>query len=865
VPWVAWLWSRLWVWLFGDGGEVTAVAVSKVAEVTAARATSGDRSPSATFTSWTPALNDLVILFCSDNLQGRTIAIPSGWINPLGGTTDVESDAHEMCAVYHWVTQAEVDAVTMTYTATDLYDASVTTGRTSGIVLRGVDTTTPIDGSGTWSITTNSTSHHFPAVVAGDVTFSNDLVVRAVAHDGTGAYTNPAAHTVSTNDTATQSMLVSTRDALTTAGVAVADTTVTQGTTGEGVGITLAVAQIPPPLQLIQELDGQSQTGNQTFTATLAQVDDLIVLIQADNFYTLANLITPTGTAVTTWTEQTANGLPVDGGTNDNHARVWTGTVTTAGGTVIANRTNTDDEGYAAVFVLRGTAGTPEFDTGDGSESDANATTHVAPSLTPTSGKTDDFLLCVWGTLNAPVNYTLPGGMTAYTEQDVGGINTYRAGSEQLTTDSATGTRTATSSVNTTWFAVSVLVKTAGGGNADKTDADSGTGAEVVAARIAVTTDTGTGSEATGLARAVSDSGTGTETALLTVPKTDFDTGTGTETVAASTRATSDAGTGAEAVAARTTPVADSGTGTDSATLTAAFTVTDGGTGTEAASTAVGVTASDSGTGSEAASLAAALAVVDTGTGTESVAARSSIVADSGTGAESASLSIAGQDQVGSDSGTGTESVSARIAQTTDSGTGSESSSLAVQVTDSGTGTETVTSRALTATDAGIGAESASLSIAGQDFNAADGGTGSEAVKALVATTADIGTGSEAVATFTRPVSDSGTGTESAAVLVPKAAADSGTGTESAVVSVALTAVEIATGIEAISTFLKTAADGGVGTETGDVPPVYGIDWAKLRPLVGQATSRSLATVGQARVLAPEAALRPIVTKPPEG
>lgn len=218
----------------------------------------------------------------------------------------------------------------------------------------------------------------------------------------------------------------------------------------------------PPDLALVQELDGQSQSGNQTFTATLAQVDDLIVLIQADDFYTLANLLTPTGTAITTWAERTDNGLPVDGGTNDNHAKVWIGTVTTAGGTVIANRTNVDDEGYAAVFVFRGAVGTPEFDTGDGTETDSTSTSHVAPSVTPTSGKTDDFLLCVWGTLDATVNYTLPGGMTAYTEQDVGGINTYRAGSEQLASDSATGTRTATASATNTWFAVSVLVKTAG-------------------------------------------------------------------------------------------------------------------------------------------------------------------------------------------------------------------------------------------------------------------------------------------------------------------------------------------------------------------------------------------------------------------
>jgi len=346
------------------------VAVSKVAEVTAARA-SGVRSPTATFTSWTPALNDLVILFCTDLLQGRTITIPATWVNPLGGTTDVESDAHEMCAVYHWVTQAEVDAGTLTYTATDLYDASVTDGRTSGIVLRGVDTAAPIDGSGTWSITTNSTSHHFPAVVAGDVTFSDDMVVRAVAHDGTGAYTNPAAHTSSTNATATQSVLVSTRDALTTAGVEVADTTVTCGTTGEGVGISLAVAKIPPPPKdtaaSIAETPAESTwtgTGTSKSTSTGGNGSGTVSWQTGDTVCVFGATAQASSTTLGTPTHSGANlpafsavGAAVGSGAQC-WAHTWSATATGSGSSVISETATSSSDPWGIIaWVIRGSDG----------------------------------------------------------------------------------------------------------------------------------------------------------------------------------------------------------------------------------------------------------------------------------------------------------------------------------------------------------------------------------------------------------------------------------------------------------------------------------------------------------------------------
>ena len=90
--------------------------------------------------------------------------------------------------------------------------------------------------------------------------------------------------------------------------------------------------------------------------------------------------------------------------------------------------------------------------------------------MTPTSGNTDDLLLCLFGIdgSGGPINCTMPGSMTAYTERDVGGA-TYRIASEQLALDSATGTRTATASSTQPWFAVSVLIKGAGAGGGAST------------------------------------------------------------------------------------------------------------------------------------------------------------------------------------------------------------------------------------------------------------------------------------------------------------------------------------------------------------------------------------------------------------
>lgn len=210
-----------------------------------------------------------------------------------------------------------------------------------------------------------------------------------------------------------------------------------------------------------EEQDAGSNTAAISFTTGAGMITtDKLVLIQCNDFYTTANLTTPTGTAGTAWTLQTT----VDGGTNNAHTKVWTSDVALAGArTVLVNSTTTDEERYAALFVLAGAASGIDgiASTSNGSSS----TSHVAPSVTPTSGQSDDLLICMWLAFTngaGTINYTVPGSMTAYTERDVDNYVTYRAASEALSSSGATGTRTATSSVTFPFQSVSVLVKAAG-------------------------------------------------------------------------------------------------------------------------------------------------------------------------------------------------------------------------------------------------------------------------------------------------------------------------------------------------------------------------------------------------------------------
>lgn len=205
------------------------------------------------------------------------------------------------------------------------------------------------------------------------------------------------------------------------------------------------------PITIREQQDTANNSGALNLTASTAQVGDTIILIVANDWHDAASLLTPTGTAVTTWNLRHT----MDGGTDDTHAKVWEGTVTTAGGTVVTNwgTAAPDEERYAGIWV------TPDgaFDVAASTDSDTAATSHVAPSVTPSTNPA--LLICLFGTGGSSTDYTSPGTLTFYTERDVTPFATFRAAFEDLTSTSATGTRTVTSAANFTWFAVSVVLK----------------------------------------------------------------------------------------------------------------------------------------------------------------------------------------------------------------------------------------------------------------------------------------------------------------------------------------------------------------------------------------------------------------------
>ena len=125
-----------------------------------------------------------------------------------------------------------------------------------------------------------------------------------------------------------------------------------------------------------EQLDGASNSADITLSLGAGTaIGDLLVAFSADDFYTAAEITTPLTSQPVTWTLHHT----VDGGSNDNHCKVWTGAVTVAGAqnVVFSNATHLDHERFGAVFVLS-TSGV-SFDTVASTETDATSVSHVAP------------------------------------------------------------------------------------------------------------------------------------------------------------------------------------------------------------------------------------------------------------------------------------------------------------------------------------------------------------------------------------------------------------------------------------------------------------------------------------------------------
>ena len=198
------------------------------------------RTVSITFDN-TPAAGSVVFLFSSCTNQGQPITTPAGWTNVLGGNTHIETDSHEMTVLWHVVTPAEFAANTKTFTATLLYNVPNIFGTVLGMEISGLDTTTPVSAVATDAQSANlATPHVLIGVASGSVTINGGTVLSCVVADSSGSvYPTVTGWTrVATSDT-TQSKAVYIRDALTTAGVAVASQNVTPAAADEYISYTL--------------------------------------------------------------------------------------------------------------------------------------------------------------------------------------------------------------------------------------------------------------------------------------------------------------------------------------------------------------------------------------------------------------------------------------------------------------------------------------------------------------------------------------------------------------------------------------------------------------------------------------------------
>ena len=202
--------------------------------------------------------------------------------------------------------------------------------------------------------------------------------------------------------------------------------------------------------------------GSQSMTTGAGTaVNDLLVLAHGYDYYTTADMLTPTGTAGI-WTLQATG----NAANNEAHWKVWTRPVSTGGTqTVTVNSTPTNASHFPFLWVLDGSTLTLAVDAAAGGQG-ANSTSHVAPTVSPSG--LDDLLL--WGVATSPFgacDYTAsPSGPTK-SESDNSTFSTFAVFREVLSASGATGTRTATKTgAAEDWAAFTIAISGTGGGGA---------------------------------------------------------------------------------------------------------------------------------------------------------------------------------------------------------------------------------------------------------------------------------------------------------------------------------------------------------------------------------------------------------------
>jgi hypothetical protein len=218
--------------------------------------------------SWTPAENDIVVLFAASTTTLAAAADTADWLSVLGDGVEVNSDAHGYAAFYHVVTSGEAGGST-TFTATNML-AAAETGNCIGVAVRGADPDNPIHVAAAAFNSGNTTTPDVLAALTGATqpTITGCLVVRGICQDSTGSYSDPASHTSVTSNNTNQIHQVWTRDAATTAGADVDATNVTPDAGDEDCAITIAFLAAPGTPAVIYATSSQYADG----AATTAQL-----------------------------------------------------------------------------------------------------------------------------------------------------------------------------------------------------------------------------------------------------------------------------------------------------------------------------------------------------------------------------------------------------------------------------------------------------------------------------------------------------------------------------------------------------------------------------------------------------------------
>lgn len=421
------------------------------------------------------ASGDRVYIICGSKPSGTAITGTTGWTSlsagALGSTTvTVLARTYDgvwtmpTLQVVGSTTTGAIGAAALTYrpdSGFQVVSEAVTTGADTtsgtGYSTTGAANLNLASGDAVMALvgaTVNATATS-PTLTATGATIAN-LTEQADAGTANGADVSVKAHTADVT-------------AGTSSAAPVHALTLSAAGTGGTVFVRVRQSALPPFTVVGEASNSTSGSTGTTLTVNTpagTAVGDTIVLIQQNDFYTLSNLGTPSGTAVTTWTEDL--GARYDGGSNQMHQKVWTGVVTTSGSqTVVAAVGSQDEEKYIQIIVLPGPGTYVIEDSVE--EVEATSNPWVASGVTPISSAS--LMTVTAGTFGgSTADYTFPGSMTPLTEQDAS-FASWRSAYEYIGAAGATGTRSITLNATRQGLVTALAIAQAAPGSVTKQQA----------------------------------------------------------------------------------------------------------------------------------------------------------------------------------------------------------------------------------------------------------------------------------------------------------------------------------------------------------------------------------------------------------